>query len=105
MSENSIIERINILGKRILPPQGQLYLYGSRARGDARPDSDYDLLVLIPKNHLTPEDYDNYTYPFTELGWKMNQSINPILYTQKEWKQYSFTPFYHNVQQDAIRLY
>jgi len=25
----------------------RIYLFGSRARGDARPDSDYDLLVLL----------------------------------------------------------
>lgn len=24
-----------------------IYLFGSRARGDARPDSDYDLLVIV----------------------------------------------------------
>lgn len=26
----------------------RVYLFGSRARGDARPDSDYDLLVVVP---------------------------------------------------------
>ena len=25
-----------------------VYLFGSRARGEARPDSDYDLLVVVP---------------------------------------------------------
>jgi len=27
--------------------QERIYLFGSRARGDARPDSDYDLLVVM----------------------------------------------------------
>ncbi|SRR5258706_6934548 len=26
----------------------RIYLFGSRARGDAGPDSDYDLLVVVP---------------------------------------------------------
>jgi predicted nucleotidyltransferase len=26
----------------------RVYLFGSRARGDAGPDSDYDLLVIVP---------------------------------------------------------
>ena len=28
----------------------RIYLFGSRARGDAGPDSDYDLLVVAPDN-------------------------------------------------------
>jgi uncharacterized protein len=27
---------------------GQVYLFGSKARGDAGPDSDYDLLLVVP---------------------------------------------------------
>ncbi len=34
-----IVERFHPLG---------VVLFGSRARGDARPDSDYDLLVVMP---------------------------------------------------------
>ena len=32
----------------------RLVLFGSRARGDARPDSDVDLLVVMPQATLTP---------------------------------------------------
>jgi uncharacterized protein len=30
----------------------RIYLFGSRARGDAREDSDYDVLVIVPKSTL-----------------------------------------------------
>jgi predicted nucleotidyltransferase len=30
----------------------RIYLFGSRARGDAGPDSDYDLLVVVPDSAL-----------------------------------------------------
>ena len=33
----------------------RIYLFGSRARGDAGSDSDYDLMVLVP--HLTEPAY------------------------------------------------
>ncbi|MBI4609914.1 MAG: nucleotidyltransferase domain-containing protein [Candidatus Rokubacteria bacterium] len=32
----------------------RIILFGSRARGDARPDSDFDLLVVF--RHMTPEE-------------------------------------------------
>jgi predicted nucleotidyltransferase len=33
----------------------RIYLFGSRARGDAGPDSDYDLMVVVP--YLTEPAY------------------------------------------------
>ncbi|MBM3267396.1 MAG: nucleotidyltransferase domain-containing protein [Candidatus Sericytochromatia bacterium] len=36
----------------------RIYLYGSRARGDARPDSDYDLLAVVASSDLPPHKRD-----------------------------------------------
>jgi predicted nucleotidyltransferase len=32
----------------------QVYLFGSRARGDNQPDSDYDFMVIVPQSDLPP---------------------------------------------------
>lgn len=32
----------------------RIYLFGSKARGDAGPESDYDLMVIVP-DHAPPE--------------------------------------------------
>jgi predicted nucleotidyltransferase len=39
--------------RALQPPPDLVVLYGSRARGDARPDSDYDLLIVLP-NRKSP---------------------------------------------------
>ena len=98
------LETIKQLGKQVIPANGHMWLFGSRARGDNRPDSDWDLLVVLDQDKLTQADYDKVTYPFTELGWQLSEQINPILYTKKNWEQNSFTPFYHNVREDGILL-
>lgn len=66
--------------------------------------SDWDILIVLDKDKLTPEDYDTITYPLTKLGWDLGAEINPIMYTKKEWEASRITPFYHNVTEDAIAL-
>ena len=78
-------------------------LFGSQARGTARADSDWDILIILDKDTLLPSDYDNVTYPLTMLGWELGEEINPIMYSAKEWQKYKITPFYKNVEKEGIR--
>lgn len=87
-----------------LPSNVRAILFGSRARGDAKASSDWDVLLIVDKERLEKADYDNISYPLFELGWTLNEEINPILYTEKEWKNQSFTPFFHNVTKEGIAL-
>lgn len=104
MSTSNTIEQIRTKGKQILPKGSHLWLYGSRARGDNRANSDWDLLVLVDKERQLFQDFDKYVYPFMEMGWEIGAEINPMIYTVSEWKNRSFTPFYHNVEQDKVVL-
>ncbi len=104
MTKTATIQHIQTMGKQILPKGSNLWLYGSRARGDNRSDSDWDLLILVDKEKQQLQDFDLYAYPFVELGWQIGQEINPMLYTRQEWEQRHFTPFYHNVEDDKIVL-
>ena len=50
--------RINLIAAEIQAqiPQAQVRLFGSRARGTARPDSDVDLLITVPDRWLAGHD-------------------------------------------------
>ena len=84
-----------------LPPRSSLLLYGSRARGDAHEGSDWDLLILLDKPSLEAADY-GVAYPFRELGWAIGEELNPSLYTKKQWKSWTYLPYYKNVERDKI---
>ena len=88
----------------VLPVGAHAYLYGSQARGNASQDSDWDVLILLDKQKIEAEDYDNVSYPLVELGWSLNECISPVLYTMKDWVKYRFTPFVHNVKNEGILL-
>ena len=97
--EKKIIQMIQETGRKVVPPGGQVWLYGSRARGNAHEGSDWDILILLDKPKITLDDYD-VGYPFREAGWEMGEEINPQIYSREEWSKYSFTPFYKNVEHD-----
>lgn len=99
-----ILSEIKKLALEILPQGSIVLLYGSRARGTSHPGSDWDLLIILDKDYLVQSDYDRVSYPFVLLGCDLNEEINPILYTEKEWQSYKATPFYENVQRDAINI-
>ena len=104
MSPNDILNQIQLLGKEIIPADGHLYLYGSRARGDFKPYSDWDLLILLNKDKEEYSDFDTYSYPFIALGYDYGVPVSAHLYTMDKWDAMSFSPFYHNVEQDKIVL-
>lgn len=102
---NRILGEIKRLAHKLfanLP--ASVYLYGSRARGDAGCNSDWDILIVTDDSISGHDAFEKFAYPFTEIGWRLGEQITPILYTRSEWNAERDTAFYLNVQSDAILL-
>jgi predicted nucleotidyltransferase len=62
----------------------QIVLFGSRARGDAVPDSDMDVLVIIDK---PSEDIEEFVSSCAwEAGFEQGMVIVPVVYSKQEWE-------------------
>lgn len=44
-----VLNRIKETLRKVVPAGGHAFLYGSQARDEARPDSDWDILILLDK--------------------------------------------------------
>jgi len=105
MTESSkiLIEIKKIVTKKY--PDARIILYGSRARGDFRKDSDWDLLILLNKERITNDIEETITNPLYDLEIDYGQVISPMIYSINDWNSiYSVTPFFKNVMREGKSL-
>lgn len=103
-NQSAILEKIKGAATEVLPKGAKVILFGSQARGDARADSDWDVLILLDQEKIEPSDYDNYSYPLFALGWEIDAQIHPIMYTRGEWNRRSYSPLFQNIAKEGITL-
>lgn len=86
-------------------PGATVILYGSRARGDARPDSDWDFIVLIDGPAGGSQE-DTVRGAIYEIEWKTGQVLTVILHSRADWDTpvYQATPFQRNVAREGVTL-
>ena len=105
MNTTQVLDSIRQVASDVLPQGSKLYLYGSRARGDAREDSDWDLLLLLDKPVNNDADYQKYVYPIVERGFNLWQYFSVHAYTKDDWYNGPHAMFYYNVEKDKQLIY
>ena len=98
---SQFISRIKNLKKKIKAS----YLFGSRARGTERPDSDYDLLLVVTQDFsLSDKDklYDGVMDILLETG----RLISLKIFKEREFQRLREleTPFIENVLREGIKI-
>ena len=98
-----ILSRIKTLVREI-DPTADVILYGSRARGDEHPDSDWDLLFLV--NSKTDLDYERiFRHRLYEIELESGEALSITVHNKNEWKsKHWMTPLYQNIAKEGLRI-
>lgn len=86
-------------------PDAEVILYGSHARGDAAPDSDWDLLILLDDTPTKARE-DAVCHALYALQIAMGIVLSAIVRGKREWESrlYRAMPFHQNVEHDGLVL-
>ena len=87
MTEEDLIEEV---GRRLTAaaPEADIILFGSRAHGEARPDSDLDLLVIEPDFSRRGEEYGRLRKELRGLG----VAVDLVIYRRREAEEWGGVP-------------
>jgi predicted nucleotidyltransferase len=104
VKREALLERVKQAVRQI-EPDAEIILYGSRARGDAHAESDWDFLILL---HGTVDDErtDRVRHRLYDLEWDCGEVLCSIVRSRQEWDSpfYQVTPFSKMIQKQGIPL-
>lgn len=85
----------------------QIILYGSYARGDFRPDSDVDIMILVDMSDLELKAYgQQLSYMTYDFNMDHDLDIKPIAKSRQHFQNWvEAYPFYANVEKEGVKLF
>lgn len=84
-------------------PDAKIILYGSHARGEASPESDMDILVLLPSPASSPERCQLHDRLY-EIGLDCDTVISVLIKSIPHWERpiSKATSLYQTIQLEGI---
>ncbi len=104
ISKAELLKRVKATIKAI-SPNAEIILYGSRARGTARADSDWDFLILLPDtvNKALEMRIKDALY---DIELETGMVLSSIVRSKKEWfsSRYRVVPLRKEIEKDGIAI-
>ncbi len=82
--------------------ESKIFIYGSRAGGEHTQESDLDLLIIIP--NLDWKIKKKIINRITEINWKYDTNISPVIVSKEEWTKYPTIPLFQEVKEKGLMV-
>lgn len=102
LSEQIAREFAEKVREKVPGQTSEIYLYGSRARGDDRPDSDYDILIVVDRKSSELED--QVMDVAAELLNAYDALIAATLCPADIFERFKEVGLFRTIQREGIRL-
>ena len=104
LNDNNIRKQIKRLVSET-DTSARVILFGSRARGNAQADSDWDILILLNKQDISIKDEQVFRHKLYDLELKIGVPISTFVYSLQDWgNKLLHTPLHQNIQREGIVL-
>jgi predicted nucleotidyltransferase len=78
-----------------------VYIYGSYARGEERPDSDMDVMIVLDDYESYGKEIDRTGELVSRLSLEYGLSISRVIMKEIQWME-SDTPLLRNIRIDGV---
>ena len=94
----SIRKKVNEIDRN-----AEVILYGSRARGDNKRESDWDVMILLDRKNVDKKVEQAFRHHLFDLELEIGVPISVFVYSKSDWEgKYSITPLYKSIKKEGI---
>lgn len=83
----------------------EVILYGSRARGDNKRDSDWDVMILLNRKDVDKRVEQVFRHHLLDIELEIGVPISVFVYSKSDWEgKYSITPLFKSIKKEGILI-